>query len=252
MWIDFPKHDHILQLRSLWKDIFGDTDAFLDSFFRTAFAPDRCRCVMADDRITAVLYWLDCTMENQKLAYIYAVATHPDFRNQGLCRKLMENTHALLSRQGYASAILVPQSESLRGMYAKMGYRDAGGLHIFSCDAGDSAATLRAIGAEEFAMLRRALLPEGSVLQEGYSLAFLAEQLQFFVGEDFLLAGYTLDGQLHGVELLGCPAAAPEIVKALGCDRGTFRTPSRHIPFAMFLPLSDTAICPEYFGFAFD
>lgn len=252
MLITQPSECHIPQLRQLWKIAFGDTDAFLNSFFRTAFSYDRCRCVMEGDALAAVLYWFDCTIGHQKTAYIYAVATHPDFRNRGLCRKLMADTHALLQRRGYASAVLVPQKESLRNMYAGMGYRDCGGLDLLQCTAAEAPVSLRAIGAGEFAELRRQFLPENSVVQEKENLAFLAEQLQFYAGDRFLLAAYVENGTLQGMELLGDCMDPAGIVSALDCDRGHFRTPGNTIPFAMFCPLTETAAVPAYFGFAFD
>lgn len=252
MLIAHPAEGHIPQLRQLWKVAFGDTDAFLDSFFRTAFSCHRCRCVLEADAVAAVLYWFDCTTGGQKTAYIYAVATHPDFRNRGLCRKLMADTHALLQSRGYASALLVPQKESLRAMYAGMGYRDCGGLDVLQCTAAGAPASLRAIGAEEFAALRRQFLPENGVVQEGENLAFLAEQLQFYAGDGFLLAAYAENSTLHGVELLGRCSDLSGIVTALDCDGGHFRTPGNTIPFAMFHPLRETAPEPDYFGFAFD
>lgn len=252
MWIDFPSVSHVPQLRQLWKIAFGDTDDFLDCFFQTAFSPDRCRCVLEDDRIAAVLYWFDCSLRQQKIAYIYAVATHPDFRNRGLCRKLMEDTHALLAERGYAGAVLVPQKESLRKMYAGMGYRDCGGLNTFSCASGEIAVPVRAIGPQEFACLRRRYLPADSVIQERENLTFLSRQMQFYAGENFLLTAYAEKNILHGIELLGDISAAPGIVSALDCTDGHFRSPGNTIPFAMFHPLAENITIPAYFGFAFD
>lgn len=252
MKIEFPSLHHIRQQRSLWQTAFGDTDAFLDSFFRTAYAPDRCRCILIEDEIAAILYWIDCTVKDQKLAYIYAVVTHPDHRGKGLCRMLMEDTHDLLLSRGYAGAVLVPQKESLRKMYAGMGYYDIGSLTFFSCTAADAPVPLRAVGPVEFAELRRKMLPENAVIQEGEGLAFLAQQLQFYAGDSFLLAAYGENGVLSVPELLGDKTAAPGILKALNHPRGNFRIPGGNTPFAMFHPLSDSAIMPSYFGFAFD
>ena len=105
----------------------------------------------------------------------------------------------------------------------------------------------------EFARLRRLSLPENSVIQEGEGLRFLDTQMQFYQGTDFLLAGRILEEDtFFGAELLGSVAAAPGILKALGCGQGTFRTPGTKTPFAMFLPLAAEAVMPAYFGFAFD
>ena len=252
MKIDFPSPHHMDQQRSLWQTAFGDTDCFLDCFFRTAYAPDRCRCVLEKDEITAVLYWIDCSVKDQKLAYIYAVVTHPDHRGKGLCRMLMEDTHFLLRSRGYSGAVLVPQKESLRKMYAGMGYRNVGSLTVFSCAAANAPVPLRAIGPTEFAALRRTMLPANAVIQEGKGLDFLAQQLQFYAGDGILFAAYGENGTLSVPEFLGDTASAPGILKTLGYSRGNFRMPGGHTPFAMMHPLTESAIIPSYFGFAFD
>ena len=252
MKIDFPAPHHMPQQRKLWQDAFGDTDAFLDSFFRTAYAPKRCRCVLMNDEIAAILYWIDCGLDSQKLAYIYAVVTHPDHRGKGLCRMLMEDTHSLLRSRGYAGALLVPQKESLRQMYAGMDYRNVGGLTEFSCTAAIDPIPVRTIGPLEFLILRNSLLPEGSILYGGDGLRFLSEQLQFYAGDDFLLAAYAENGILHGVELLGNRNAASGILCALNLSHGQFRIPGTEKPFAMFHPLAADAKKPDYLGFAFD
>lgn len=252
MKFDHPSPRHMHQQRRLWQDAFGDPDAFLDCFYGTAYSPDRCLCIFDGDQIAAVLYWIDCALEEQKLAYIYAVVTAPAYRGRGLCRQLMAHTHALLSARGYVCSILVPQKESLRAMYAGMGYENFGGLGELSASAGGAPVSIRAVGPAEFACLRKKMLPHGAVIQEGEGLAFLAQQMQFYAGQDFLLAAYAAQDTLFGVELLGSADAAPGILKALGFSRGTFRTPGREKPFAMVFPLVLDANRPEYFGFAFD
>lgn len=252
MKIDHPSSRHMPQLRKLWQDAFGDTDAFLDSFYRTAYSPNRCRCIFEGNQIAAVLYWIDCTLNGQKLAYIYAVVTRTDFRGRGLCRMLLCDTHSHLKSHGYSTAVLVPQKEGLRAMYAGMGYENMGGLAEFRCASGTDSVVLRSVSPSEFAERRRSMIPEGGILQEGNGLVFLAEQLQFYAGQDFLLAAYGEKDQLHGVEFLGNRASAPGILNALGFSRGIFRTPGRDELFAMFYPLTSDAIHPQYLGFAFD
>lgn len=239
-------------LRSLWQTAFGDTDDFLDCFFRTAYAPDRCRCIFQGETLAAVLYWLDCRLKGEKYAYIYAVATHPACRGRGLCRTLMADTHALLKDSGYAGAVLVPQKESLRAMYAGMGYSDFGGLEEMTCEAGDIPYVLRTVGPEEFAALRRNQIPEMGILQEDENLRFLSQQMQFYAGEDLLMAAWAENDVLHAAEYLGSREKIPGILKTLNFPRGSFRMPGSTIPFAMFHPLRENAPRPEYFGFAFD
>lgn len=248
MIIDAPATGHIPALRALWQQAFGDTDAFLDAFFSVAYSPERCRCIFENDRLAAVLYWFDCSWEGKRLAYLYAVATDEAFRGQGLCRTLMENTHAHLRKLGYRGCILVPGSSDLFAMYAKMGYAICSHIQEFECTAGD-AIPLRQLTAEEYAALRRQYLPAGGVVQEGQTLALLQSQATFHAGENCV---FIRSGKQTFSELLGDIDAAPGILAALGCQKGTFRTPGTEKPFAMYCPLATDTAAPSYFGLAMD
>ena len=238
-------------LKQLWMLTFGDSAEFVDLFFATAYDPRRCRFLSNGELPTAALYWLDTEYLGQKFAYIYGVATHPDHRNQGLCRKLMQKTHEALHQQGYAGALLMPAKPGLRQMYGKMGYRECSRLREFDCTA-ESTVAVHAIDKEEYARLRREFLPEGGVIQEGENLDYLLTYAQVYRGDDFLLAAVHEDGHLYGMELLGNREAAGGILAALGCKSGSFRCPGREIPFGMFLPLAENAAEPGYLGLVFD
>ena len=252
MTIDYPASGQVPQLKALWKKAFGDPDEFLDPFFEIACGPDRCRCVTEEGRVGAMLYWFDTHWEGQRFAYIYAVATDPEFRNRGLCRMLMEDTAGLLKEQGYDGMLLYPAGEGLVRMYEKMGYAHCTAVREFCCDAGQVPAALRKIGKEEYAMLRRQLLPPGGAVQEGPLLDFLAGQAEFCAGEGWVAAVSVYDGKLHCHELLGDIAKAAGIVKALGEKEGFFRTFGGEKPFAMGRILREKSRLPSYFGLPLD
>ena len=250
MRIDHPEQGQIPQLRGLWQEAFGDTDAFLDAFFETAFHPHRCLCVTENDTVAAALYWFDCQFQQKTVAYLYAVATGKAFQNQGFCRMLMEKTHQLLSARGYAGAVLVPGSPSLFAYYGKLGYETLSCMDVLSCTAGTESVDVRRISAAQFGALRRSFLPKNSIFQEKEGLLFLDACWQLYAGEDFLLAATEDGDRLVGMELLGNPAAAPGILAALGKKEGAFRTPGAG-DFAMYHSLNDPQL-PQYFGLAFD
>ena len=252
MTFEYPAPAQIPQLLKLWKDAFGEWNGFWELFLNTGFSPLRCRCVLENGQITAALTWLDCSCQGQKQAYLYAVVTHPAHRGKGLCRRLLADTHALLAERGYSSALLVPAEPELRSMYGKFGYQTCTFIEEFDAAAAEPAVPLRAVGPEEFAALRRSLLPADSVLQEGENLSFLAGQMQFYAGTDFLLAAYHDGDVLTAMELLGNKPAAPGILQTLGCKNGSFRCPGTQNSFAMICPLKEKAVFPRYFGFAFD
>ena len=105
MEIDYPTGAQEPQLRTLWQLSFGDSEEFIAGFFASGYCPRRCRCAAENGNVAAALYWFDAEFRGQKFAYLYAVATHPDFRNRGLChglwnyllRFLMENQRAAAS-----------------------------------------------------------------------------------------------------------------------------------------------------------
>ncbi len=253
MNIKSPTKANIPSLRCLWQEAFGDTDEFLDLFFCNGFSSERCLFIEEENSIAAVLYWFDCEWEGRKLAYIYAVATAKAHRGKGLCHKLMEHTHLHLKNASYTGAVLVPGSPSLFKFYESMGYRTSCFVHEFVCPAAEERVNLKKVSKEEFGALRRHFLPKHSVIQENENLDFLSSYACFYAGEDFILAAYKDGGTLICPEILGNTESAPGIVRALGCEKGIFRTPGITKPFAMYLPLQEESeTAPSYLGFAFD
>ena len=251
MIIDFPREEHIPGLKTLWKEAFGDTDAFLDSFFEKGFSLYRCRCIREGATPVAALYWFDCRWQDKRLAYVYAVATAKSHRGQGLCHKLMENTQKILLQLGYSGIVLVPAKPDLFNFYKDMGYTCFGGIRQWNAAAADPLP-LKAITYKEFTAARQAYLPEESITQEGALLRFLGSFARFWQGDDFLACTAQEDnGALVCYELLGNTDAAPGIVAALGKAAGTFRTIGTS-PFAMYLSLTDDPQLPQYFAFALD
>lgn len=250
-----PDHPHIgliPGLRRLWQEAFGDTDAYLDGFFRLAFAPENCLSIAQGDIVHAALYWMDMSCSGEKIAYIYAVATAESHRGQGLCRMLMDAAHTQLAERGYAGAVLVPENEGLARMYEKMGYKPCCGISRLEFTAEGAPIPLRRVGPGEYNALRTAMLPEGSVELGEKALAFLSIHAEFFAGDGFVLAAVQDKGVLHAPEYLGDAKKAPGIAAALGCREGNFRVPGNELPFAFYCPLTERAPKPAHFGFAFD
>lgn len=253
MNIDFPQTSQIPKLRHLWKEAFGDSDEFLNLFFKTAFNCKRCRCVTENGNILSVLYWFECEYMGKPIAYLYGVATAKPNRGQGICKKLLEDTHLYLKKQHYEGVILVPGGRKLFDFYQKMGYQPCSTIREFTCTAKQEELPLYPIEKEEYARLRKLLLPKNSVVQEKENLDFLQTQADFYMGKNILLAAHIENETLYGLELLGDTSFAPAILSALGCKKGSFRTPGNEKAFTMYYPLTNNIqLFPQYFCFAFD
>jgi len=252
MKTEYPSPTTAPGLRALWKEAFGDSDAFLDLFFGTAYDPDRCRCILQQGRITAALYWMDLDLEDQKFAYIYAVATARESRGQGLCKLLMADTAQILRQNGYHGALLVPQDEGLRTMYSRMGYRDSTPIGQFFCAGADTTIPVKEITAENYVSLRPGFLPEGSLQPGNKAMAFLSALARFYAGNGLLATVSREPEHLRILEYLGDARELPGLIAALGATEATVRAPGTDKPFAMYLPLTGDCRKPEYYPFAFD
>lgn len=252
--------DMISGLRTLWKEAFHDSDEFLDNFFSTGYHPDHCRVATIDGNLAAALYWFDCSIDGQAMAYVYGVATAQAYRGNGACHTLLADTHKYLKALGYKGVLLVPGCEALVKLYEGAEYELSTKRSHIECIASDMGLLVHEISKNEYAALRYKYLPKGSVIQENENLDFLGTQAKFYTGENttilphtsFVLAANMENETLHGIELLGDTTLAAGIVYALGYKNGTFFTVGKDENFAMFHALSEDAAEPEYFGFAFD
>ena len=80
-------------LRGLWKLAFGDSDAYLDNYFQTAYWPDHMLVLEEDGAVRSMAAWFDtnfCVPGRGMYwtAYLYAVATRPDCRGFRVSRSL--------------------------------------------------------------------------------------------------------------------------------------------------------------------
>lgn len=251
MIISAPRLHDIPALKRLFFEAFGDDGIFNDTFFDTAFSPERARVIYKGEKIAAMLYWFDCEYLGKPLAYIYAVSTDKNYRGRGLCSALMENTHKHLKALGYLGAILVPSEPSLFDFYSRLGYKTCTYVDEFYAKSATQGCSFLKIDKDEYACLRKEYLPKNAVIQEKESLDFLEKLATFIKGEDFILSYSIYDGKLHAYELLGNQEKAPSILCALGVKDGKFRTTGNSRPFTMLYPFEEFEP-PKYFAFAFD
>lgn len=246
MIIKNPTKKDIPALRSLWKEAFEDTDAFLDKFFSVGFCADRCRLLTVKGQLAAALYWFDCSWNDKKVAYLYAVATKKEFQGQGLCRALMENTHKHLQALGYAGAALVPGNAGLFSLYRKLGYQSFCPMTVHTEKPEKEKAALSSISWKDYEMLRKPYLPENALLQEGKTMEFLSTFARFYRGENCLLCGYEESGVFSVCEYFGSPERLPQIAATFG-KTVTARLPGDKMS-AMYLNFESTTHMPSYLG----
>ena len=108
-----------LQLRALWLACFPeDTQDDVEQFLLSRYDERRCLVARRDGRIAAMLH----IVPFRDTAYIYAVATAPDCRQQGLAGGLLREALDRCRAEGFRYAALIPGSEELQRWYAGFGF----------------------------------------------------------------------------------------------------------------------------------
>ncbi len=116
-------------LKNLWQNVFGDSKAVIDNFFSNTAEPQNIVCVKENNTVLSALYMVDALILNggkqYKSAYIYAVATLPEYRGQGLMTLLFEYLQKICADRNIQYLFLVPENEALFKMYEKTGFETA-------------------------------------------------------------------------------------------------------------------------------
>ena len=243
MTIEFglPQPTDEAALRALFTEAFGD-ESFTELFFRHGFSPKRCLAAFGKD-LLAALHWFDCTLDGQKAAYIYGIATFEAHRGLGIGSQLIHAALSHLKQSGCGPVFLVPAEPSLFGYYERFGFQAVSTIQESSITAA-APTPIRHLDPDEYAKLRRTYLPSHSLIQEGPCLALLAGYANLYATEHAIAA--VTEGVVW--ELLGNFSDAPGLIAALGLPSATVRTPGPGRPFAMGL----NADGPVYLGLALD
>lgn len=140
------------QLRELWKTVFGDGDRFLDSFFKNLFRPEECLVARSGDTVTSMLFMLEAVLSgrtgDRSMRYIYACATHPDHRRQGLMGLLLDEAVRLAGENGLELA-LVPENLRSAEYYGRFGFTVQSNLYMRKYPAPAAAKDVRVWQAVE-------------------------------------------------------------------------------------------------------
>lgn len=257
-------------LKALWKGAFGDTDACIDAFFARLYRPETVLTAREGARVLAMACWLPETLCYEKrgwpAAYLYAVATDPSARGRGLCTLLLDFAAEFLAPRGVRALVLVPGEPSLRGFYARRGYRDYTTVDTWSVAAAAADGRVEPLSAPAYLELREDFLSDRAYLSCPAPVLAYQRDLARQAGGDFYRV------ELNGAEALACAAveqgravlselltagdprpAAAFLAHTLGAKTALARAPGTKEPFAMARFLGAPPPCPApYFGIALD
>lgn len=138
----------INQIKKLWKDVFRDSDDYIELVVENSLKNDIIEYEERDGKVVAIMFGkiysfggvarrnskdespglqTGNTLESTTLqgVYLSGLATHPDYRNQGIMSRLMERMEERCRKAGYAFTFLIPANEGLIRYYRDRGYVNA-------------------------------------------------------------------------------------------------------------------------------
>lgn len=114
------------QVRKLWKQCFGDSDEFIDLYFRERYSDKINSYIEKDGKIVSALqripYSMTCFGEEIPMSYISGACTDISYRNKGLMSNLLTLAHRSMYEEGKWISSLIPAEEWLVDYYARFGY----------------------------------------------------------------------------------------------------------------------------------
>ena len=116
----------VSELKQLWKEVFGDSDEYLHTFFEKVYREENTLVHTENGKIVSALYMIPYKMiidgKMQDIIYLYALATDYKHRGRGIMSTLIEEAHKIGTDRGYTLSVLIPAEKSLFDYYRKFGY----------------------------------------------------------------------------------------------------------------------------------
>ena len=203
----------------------GEDQAWCDALFSFAF-PKHLRVIAEGDTPKAMLFALpyETVMadgEVREARYVYAVATAPACRGQGLATRLLQEVAA----EG-VPFFLRPMEPSLFAFYAKAGLSPISYVRRLAGESAPVDEVFPALTPEAYLALRAAFLkpPYARPVAEFLKLGFLFGGAVGKAGEFAAFYEKRAD-YVYFKEWLGDVSYAPRVAASLGFERYVLRTP---------------------------
>ena len=132
----------VSKIKLLWEEVFGDAEEYINRFI-THFGIEHCHVCETNHNIVAMAFALPTVLispsnleggsrearrgslyKNLPVKYLYACATHPEHREQGIMQNLLSAIYDEVCREKIAGIFLHPANQSLANYYRKLGFED--------------------------------------------------------------------------------------------------------------------------------
>jgi len=165
--ISYSTHNDLPFVKKLWKNVFRDTDAFINQFFYHLYN-DNILIAKIKYKIIAMAALLPATFvlegKEYRMRYVYACTTDSFFRGKGIMSKILDKVFEEIEGRGEDGLFLLPANNALYDFYRKNGFqkffyhdRQEYVFHDFAEKKND-LYQIQKISAEEYYYLRNSYL----------------------------------------------------------------------------------------------
>ena len=114
------------QMKSLWREVFGDGEDFIALFFERFYSPQKTLLLFEGEELISMLFYMNVDLKYNKkklkCAYLYGVATKLSERRRGHFTRLHEKLVRELKNRNYDAVVTIPANDSLFSFYKDYGY----------------------------------------------------------------------------------------------------------------------------------
>ena len=116
--------DDMRGIQEVWRVCFGDEEPFVHSFLARYYFKDNAFVHYEEGRVVSMAFWIPCATELGPTAYLYAIATLPEYRERGYAGLLVRKALESARQSGCVAAMLIPADADLKGFYRQLGFED--------------------------------------------------------------------------------------------------------------------------------
>ena len=110
------------ECRELWIEVFGDEREDVDRFLIDIHREDNLLTHSENGEVVAMLNIVPIDTDYGPTAYLYAIATAPDFRGRGYAGALIKQAIDIARAREYKAVMLIPSEPSLIDYYKRFGF----------------------------------------------------------------------------------------------------------------------------------
>ena len=122
----FAKDSDIENISAIWRMAFSDFDEYINLFLDNLYSPQNTIVSRECGVVVSMAFLIPAQLvvngRPYSAYYLYAAATHPNYRQKGHMGKVINSAKEVAKKRGIDFIVLVPAEEYLFDYYAKFGF----------------------------------------------------------------------------------------------------------------------------------